>query len=399
MCTRTLGVACVAWCALGAGLYAQNIQPVTAKLDLSKLPAHHRPIHLSAQRASDWLVRANRPDGRFVHGYIPALRMPAEGDDFMHQAGAAFALARSARYFRDEKAAAIATQALLTLLLETTQDSKDASIRHTALPTTLLNRVGASAMLALAIHELPAPGKDLLDHAEQLCNYLKAQQRPDGSFRLVEEADPKADEPSIAQIPGLALYALARSMEHRPASWKAEAVRKAAAFYQAKWRQHRGLSMTAWHTAAYAETSMKQPDKLLAECVFEMNDWLTTQQHEQKDPRRPLWVGGFKQSGQRAEAPGIATALAAASLVQASRVARQTTDVQRLHRYRQSADGAVQFLTTLQYTEANTQHFAEWYRPVLVGAFHASHQDGDLRIDHTQHAMAAMLQYLQHTVD
>jgi hypothetical protein len=29
-----------------------------------------------------------------------------------------------------------------------------------------------------------------------------------------------------------------------------------------------------------------------------------------------------------------------------------------------------------------------------VGGFHASHQDGDLRIDFTQHAVSAMVQHL-----
>ena len=51
---------------------------------------------------------------------------------------------------------------------------------------------------------------------------------------------------------------------------------------------------------------------------------------------------------------------------------------------------------TLQYTEPNTQYFADWYRPRLAGAFHASHQDGNLRIDYTQHAVCALVQYLEY---
>lgn len=383
----------------------QKIQPSaavsTVRPDLSKLSLQHRQIYLSAQRGADWLVRANRPDGRFVHGYVPALRMVMEGHDFLHQAGAAFALARSARYFKDEKAAAIATQAVLTLLLETTQDPKEPAVRYTSLPGALLNRVSASAMIVLAIHELPAPGKDLLDQADQLCEYIRRQQRPDGSFKLLEQDDAKEDEPLIVHYPGPALYALAQSAKHRPAAWKGDAVRKACAFYHSKWRQQRTLAMTYWHTAAYVEALSKAPDKLLADCVFEMNDWLTTLQHARKDPRRPLWFGGFKraQSAPLSEPPSITTASAAASLCEACRIARQTTDLSRLNRYRQAADQAMSFLTTLQYTEANTQHFAEWYRPVLVGAFHASHQEGDIRLDYTNHAVSAMVQYLQHAAE
>jgi hypothetical protein len=54
----------------------------------------------------------------------------------------------------------------------------------------------------------------------------------------------------------------------------------------------------------------------------------------------------------------------------------------------------LQFLTTLQYSDGNTQHYSPWFRQRLVGGFHASHQDGDLRIDWTQHAVCAMVLYL-----
>lgn len=54
---------------------------------------------------------------------------------------------------------------------------------------------------------------------------------------------------------------------------------------------------------------------------------------------------------------------------------------------------ALQFTTRLQYTEADSQ-FADWYRPRLVGGFHASARDGVLRIDYSQHALSALVQYL-----
>ena len=39
-------------------------------------------------------------------------------------------------------------------------------------------------------------------------------------------------------------------------------------------------------------------------------------------------------------------------------------------------------------------HFAAHFRPAVVGAFHPSHADGNLRIDHTAVAVAALSQYL-----
>jgi hypothetical protein len=110
-------------------------------------------------------------------------------------------------------------------------------------------------------------------------------------------------------------------------------------------------------------------------------------------------VGGFMgwaDGKAQAVAPQVGSAAYAEGLAEACRVARQAGDVPRFQRYRESLEHCLQFLTTLQYTEANAQHFADWYRPALLGAFHASHQDGDLRLDYTQHAVSALVGYLEH---
>ena len=86
-----------------------------------------RQFYLSAQCGADWLVRSKRPDGHFTYGFEPALRTPLEGDHYLRQAGAAFALARAARYFKDERQTAVARQAALTLLVDTTTATNEPS--------------------------------------------------------------------------------------------------------------------------------------------------------------------------------------------------------------------------------------------------------------------------------
>ena len=78
-----------------------------------------------------------------------------------------------------------------------------------------------------------------------------------------------------------------------------------------------------------------------------------------------------------------------------SELTRQTADVTRFGRYRQAAADAVQFLSGLQYTEANTRHFENTFRAnVLVGGFYLSPTDGNLRIDATAAGVGGMLQFL-----
>jgi len=380
------------------------LQPSSGRVsptEIARLSPLQQQMVLAAQRGFDWLARMNGDNGRFLHGWLPAVKAPMEGDHYLRQVGSAYALARAARFTREDKYNVLANQALLSLLDETLVDSRDAQVRFTFLPSILINRVGAAGYLVLAIHELPEPQKDLLDKSEQLCNFIRKQARPDGSLCCAdaqEDGKPGTEEAdAILHYPGPALCGLMRSQRHRPAAWKTELVRKALGYYHPWWKSHRTMAFVPWQSAAYAEAYQLTRDKAFADCVLEMNDWMCDLQYNRIDPRHQLWFGGFKSCSEdrvAESAPQIDTAHYAEGLAEACRVARQAGDQARLRRYRETLERSLQFLSTLQYTDANTLHFTDWYRQRLVGAFHASHHDGNLRIDYTQHAVCALLLYL-----
>jgi hypothetical protein len=379
--------------------------------DFSKLGDLQKEMLCSCQRGADWLYRMNGVKGRFLYGYLPALKTEMEGDHYLRQVGAAFALARAARFLGEDRYAVRATQAILTLLDETVPDATDPHCRHAALPSGAVNRLASAGLLVLAINELPAPQSDLLDRSEELCNWIRRQARDDGSLRCNDAAAPPSPPPNgggeggaaddadcINEYPGLALYAVLRSQKHRPASWKTELARKAVVHYRAWWNAHRSLAFLPWQTAAYAEAYTQTKETPFAEFVFEMNDWLCGLQYDQIDPHQLVWYGGFRNwaDGRAVDAPPtIRSAAYAESLAEACRVARAATDLPHHQRYTEVLERCLQFVGRLQYTEGNTQHFADWYRSRLVGAFHASSQDGNLRIDYAQHALSALVAYLE----
>lgn len=378
--------------------------PLKAR-DPDKLPETAQPIYFSALRATEWLKLTNKPDGRFVYGFQPSLRVQLDGDNFQSQAGATFALARSARYFRDNASSVKASQAVLSLLLETMVDPSDASVRHTAAAPEIVNRLASHGLLISAIHELPTPGKDLIEAADQLCTYLKHQQKPDGSLEVTvgSKSYKSVSSERDAENAGWALQGIVRSQKHRPEAWKLDVVRKARAHYFAQWQGNKNLGTVFTHTPAYAEAYVQTKDAAFAESVFAMNDWLLGLQYrEEFDLLRKNWIGGFQrfQNG-KAElaAPDIHSAQAAESLAEACRVARHAGDLPRLQRYERALISCFHFTMSLQYTNAKAQHFVEKFRPSVLGAFHASHQDGNLRIDYTQHPLCAMVQYLEGVVE
>jgi hypothetical protein len=187
-------------------------------------------------------------------------------------------------------------------------------------------------------------------------------------------------------------------MRHRPAPWKLDVLRKAVAFYHPWWKQHRSLAFVPWQTAAYAEAYRATREPAFAACVFEMNDWLGTLQYDLNG--KPEWRGGFKgwtpgrtpEEGRAQELlPTIGSAVYIESLCHAARVAALAGDEPRRGKYLDQLGMGLQFLMLHQYGDTNTGHFAEWYRPHLLGGFYASAQDGTLRIDFTQHAVSAMV--------
>ena len=370
-----------------------------------KLPENAQPIFYSAHKAMEWLKLTNKPDGRFVYGFQPSLCVLLEGDNFRSQAGATFALARAARYYRDGRGTAIARQAALALLLETMVDAEDKTARHTAAPPTYVNRLSSHGLLISAICELTPPGQDLLEQAEQLCNYLRRQQRTDGSLLVADGANPirSASAEVDAEHAGWALQGVVRLHKIRPTDWKLDLVRKAHRHYYAAWQQSKNLETVCSHTPAYAEAYRSTKDAAFAESVFAMNDWLIGLQYQEdlNSPRKN-WTGGFpraRDGKQEMVAPDIRSALAAESLAEACRVAKQAGDLPRLQRYERALIQNLHFVMSLQYTRAKTQHFVEKFQPSVLGAFHDSHQDGNLRLDSTQHPLCAMVQYLETVVE
>jgi hypothetical protein len=243
---------------------------------------------------------------------------------------------------------------------------------------------------------MPRPGDDLVKQGEELAQFIRKRQQADGSFATPE--DPPGEHFVAA---GRALFGLLRSQARHPADWKIGAVRRALPYYLHGWKENRSPQTTAWIVSAFAEAYALTKETAFADAAREMTDWLCSLQIG-IDPRRPLWQGGFadwRQGRPVQRAPGIEAAVCVLAIVDACRVAKQTGDTARFDKYRDHVHSGLQFLASLQYSPANTRHFADWYQPQLNGAFFASHQDGNVRLEYGEHAVDAMLQYLENVAE
>jgi hypothetical protein len=264
------------------------------------------------------------------------------------------------------------------------------------------NRVAFAALVALAIYELPNPGDKLLDDAELLCAFLRRQARADGSVHYTDgltDNPAQTDPAGVNEYPGLALHALAVSNRARPAEWKKDAVKKGVAHYHAAFRAKPHPLLAATLTPAAAELYLQTKLTDLATAAFEMNDWLCAIQINGNDARTPQWAGGFRviADGRATDAPPSAadTGRYVSSLACAYQLTRVVGDVAREAKYKPAVAGAVEFLCGMQFLETNTRHFEDTFRAkMLMGAFHLSPLDGNLRIDATASAVSGLLRFL-----
>jgi hypothetical protein len=247
---------------------------------------------------------------------------------------------------------------------------------------------------------MPNPAADLLDQGEQLARFIARQQRADGSL-VCSDLMQKPSEADVLPA-SQSLMGLIRSQSLRPGAWKMDVMRKAVAYYRPWWREHRNLASAAGFCSSFAEAFLQTNDRAgdiaLAEFACELADYLCAQQLEKLDPQHPLWRGGFPES--TSTAPSIGSMNCGTAIVAAARVCRQLPDADRFARYRDAAVLALQFASTLQFTEANTQQFNGAYRQqYLLGGFHQSHEDGRLPLEGSSRAVSAMLAYLSGIAD
>lgn len=371
---------------------------------LAAWPPITQEVVRSTLLAGNWMTGRNQSHGRFQFGFDPALRQPNLKDHDLLQARGALATAQLAAFTGDEKQAAVATQAILTLLAATRPDPADPACRLPIQSSFACNRIGFAAALALAIYSLPGADATRLAEAEQLCEFIHKHCRPDGSIQYTDaENSMQVDPNGVNEYPGLALHAIMSGNRLRPAPWKTEVLAKALAYYRGIFRAQPHPLLAATLTPAFVELYLQAKSGEAASFVFELNDALCEYQIHARNTQLAQYIGGFRTVVNQKPTDvlsGPETGFYLQSLCLARRLAKPLPDASRHMKYQVASEEAVHYLMGLQYIEANTRHFETSFRvSMLIGAFHLSPIDGSLRIDATANAASGLLAFLYTVLD
>jgi AMMECR1 domain-containing protein len=329
---------------------------------------------------TEYLLRAQRPDGGFTYGYDPVKAECATDDNLVRQVATAWVLASLSRRYETPRHQDALARALQFIFAKT----RRASPQGDGLIVTDHPEIALLGTVAFALLTLVATEDDALrGTAGRFADAILSLQRPDGRF---DTQFPAATRPEAEDFfPGEAMLALMHLHARHPDPRYPDALRRALPYYRAHFRRRRSSAFVAWQMAAYAHLFRVTGEREYAEFVFEMADTILPLQYVGPAVAYADYVGGYRSQ----RVPSITSATYNEGVLDAYDVARRTGDRERAARYQRAALLGALFTLRLQYTRENTYYVGHPDR--VLGAFRLSLADGSLRIDHTQHALNSLL--------
>lgn len=346
-------------------------------------------VRAALQRMAGYLVARGQENGLFAYEYFPGLGLyrPHE-QNYIRQAATTWVLARYARLYDDDAAAGAANRALeaFKAMARPVKDVRGATFVATPDGDHAL---GTSALVALALTDAPPGGQDE-PVRRSLLQGLASMQLDDGSFKT--HYWPSTSRSSQDYYPGEALLAIARGYERSAHPRWREVADRALGFYRAYYQENRTAPFVPWQAQAWGQFARATRLSKYADFVFAMvDDLVATQIPPGGHPATAIYDGGFDVYGTLR--PGISSAVYLEGVVDAWRTAKAMGDDRRRARYREVILRAGRFVLQLQF-RAEECYYVLWPTNVVDGV-RTSPSDPALRIDHVQHAMAALMGVLE----
>lgn len=324
--------------------------------------------------AEGWYGANVGEDGLLEYEYFPSSDRYSDDDHFVRQTASLWAMAALERFLQHD--------ALVPLIERTVRHYRDREVcERDACRIELDGKstLAYNAFLLLTLTDLPDTPESI-EWRGQLARGIIAEQREDGSYRTIHGSD---EVSNVDYYPGEAMLALMRLHQLTEEEAYLDSVRKAFSFYRDYWRGNRNTAFIPWHAQADYLLYQATKDPEIASFIFEINDWLIDNHQIIASPYPDL-LGAFTRAN-----PGPATFVYLEGLNDAYRLAQEMGDTSHAERYKTAIHWATAFMLTAQYTPENAFYLKNPGR--AIGGFRGSLTNNVQRIDHTQHAVMALL--------
>ncbi len=340
---------------------------------------------LSAARSGgDYLIRAQKPTGRFYYSYEPLEdKINTRGYNIVRHAGAAFSLFELYSVTRDSRYLEAARQAI-SFLKSRFRAARDKDSIY-VLDNDGKAKLGANglALVALARQIELDPQSSDRKNAEQLAHLILALQRKDGSFRSYHPVRGDEPEGSVSlYYPGEAILGLVMLYRVNGDRRLLDSARRGANYLIASERKMDRLPPDAWLMQALEALCAVKREPEYVEHAMRLAEAMMADQYAANSPAG--YPGGF--------GPGMPRSTPAAAraegMVAAYRLARLTGDA-RAPKILASLKSSARFQLSQQFDADNSFFLPNPER--ATGGFRAGMTSMRIRIDFVQHSISALL--------
>ncbi len=351
-----------------------------------------------AELAGDYLRRAVGDDGRFVYSYLPKTDEVKDSYNALRHCGTVYSMLELYEVNRDRELLAAAERALGYF-----EKSLLGRCRLGDLETACLVERGevklggnALAIVALAKYTTVTGDRRYASLIDELGRWILATQADDGEFKIHKQSHPGGEVSDFISgyYPGEALLALLRRPEPDP-RWIEAAERGARWLIEVRDAQVPNNSLNHDHWLLYAldELYRLRPNPLYLEHVTRISDAIQVRQRRQ-NPEFPDWLGSYYRpprstpTATRSEGLGAAYRLvrdigrAGPGRHRPGRAEQETTLLEALQL-------GVRFQLQTQFLPEKTLYLHDPAR--VLGGFHRSLTDYEIRIDYVQHNLSSLL--------
>lgn len=326
-------------------------------------------------KAADYIVRHQNPDGLFDYEYDINLNNYSSANNIVRQIGTSYALAQAANYFH-KKIYFDSSKNAVDHLVAMTHVRVVGGKRFRFLPYQEKISTNANALLILAILELAKADQKLFDSysevLEELASHVLAAQNEDGLFwNLYDEKQNRYTAKQSDYTNGESLLALVELYKMQPSQEYLLAATIAAnanlKYYSDEWNR----AFYAWGVRGMAGLYGIVPINAYKDFVFDLSDKMLKTDYFTGDTAK-ISLGVFIEG-----------------LAPVYELAKLKKDQKRAETYKKAIEFGVSKLLKLQISEhdvLSSQIFEN-----ARGGFCSNITCKKIRIDNVQHGMAAMI--------
>jgi len=357
--------------------------PGTGSIEASDLRLDYTdPLERALWLGADWLERDQNMDGSFRYLYDIEKDRYLPEENIVRQAGTAYAMAYLCDHTGESRHCEAARLSLDYLAGQLVHDDSGAYVRMYSVAAT-----GSTALslVAFCTYELATGYTGYHDEMADMAKHIMAMQRDNGSFDGYYRIGWVFNvDKHVSVYSGEAMYALALMYRLTGEPAYKVAYDRALPMYTGFWADEHETMFYAWGAKAGYHMYLATGDAGYSNLTFTMTDWIVGLQNRSPDSEGYGSYHGGVSIGSATFSEGVGDSLYLA-------VALNDTD--RIDRYSRALELSVLSVIKLQVGPELAETSPHPLR--ALGGFRSTLEDTEVRIDHTQHAVAAIMRWLK----